>query len=134
MDELEQKQKECFEMYVNLLSENRLTEVFAALDASLTKKGFSTDLTPYFVSSSAHYHRTEKEFRLGTISWEQYNISNAQIIAKVLPLAKDLCAFLFVIGLPGYVQHPEYDNTRFRIQKHFESLARAISALEIKED
>ena len=133
MDTLEKGQKECFEKYVNLLSENNLTEVFKELDASLSKIGYSTDLTPYFIASSAHYHRTEKEYRLGTISWEQYNISNAQIISKILPLAKDLCLFIWEVGPPGYVGHPEFYSTRLRIKEQFESLAREIATLEVKE-
>lgn len=125
-------ENECIEKYLHLLAENRLTEVFKELDASLTKIGYSTDLTPYFISSSAHYHRAEKEFRLGTISWDDYNVSNAQIISKIIPLVKDLCALIWDIRLPGYVQHPEFYTVQLRIKEEFESLAREIVALETR--
>ena len=99
----------------------------------MSKIGYSTDLTPYFIASSAHYRRTEKGYRLGTISWEQYNISNAQIISKILPLAKDLCLFIWDAGLSGYIGHPEFNRTRLRIKEQFDSLAREIATLEVKE-
>lgn len=91
---MEREQKECVNQVAKLLAENKLREAFSLIDNYLSKVNVVIDWTQHFTTTSALFHRTEKAFRLGTISWEQYNISNSQVIVKALDLTNELCDFL----------------------------------------
>jgi len=91
---MEKEQKDCVNQVAKLLSENKLQEGFNLIDGYLSKVNIVIDWTQHFTSTSALFHRAEKEFRLGTISWEQYNISNSQVIVRALDLTNKLCDFL----------------------------------------
>lgn len=83
----------CVEKIRKLLLLNELKDAFKLLETYLSECGFPIDLTPYVVTVSAQFHRTEKEFRLGTLEWEKYNISNNQIVVRTLALTEDLCLY-----------------------------------------
>lgn len=94
---MEKYQKICIKKVSSLLAENKLKEAFNLLDEYLSAIGVSTDLEPYFIAASSQFHRTEKEYRLGTISWEQYNISNSQIVVKTLDLTTNVCSYIYEV-------------------------------------
>ena len=45
------------------------------------------------MSTSANLNRTDQAYTLGTISWEEYNISNSKIIEKAVDLAEAMCSY-----------------------------------------
>ena len=83
------------EMLRKLLATNQLAAAFRLLDQHIIDIGLDTDhhLMEMFVSLSAHYHRTEHAFRLGTLPWDTYNLASNQVIQRILALASSICAF-----------------------------------------
>lgn len=82
-------EQECYHTIANLLSENKLEQAFSLMNQCIEH----AELSAFFVSISAQYNRTKDAFNLGIITWEQYDLSNSQIINKSLNLAELLCTY-----------------------------------------
>ena len=126
---MEDKQKKCLKNISDLLAKNKVTDAFTILDNNLSNLSISTDLTRFFVTTSSQFYRVDEEFRLGTISWEQYNISNSQVIVKALDLAKEVCSYLHDPQKRLLENIPSVGiiNSRSKIQEKFEELAKELA-------
>lgn len=113
---MEKHQETCIKKVSSLLAENKLKEAFNLLDEHLLSIGVSTDLSSYFVSASSQFHRMEKEYRLGTISWEQYNIASSQIVVKALELTKNICSYKWKLIPPPINPIGGYKSTSFDVK------------------
>ena len=129
--------RKCYQTIASLLAKERLLEAFSLIHKYLTELGFPTNLTPFFVAASAQFHRTEKEHHLGTIPWDDYNISNSQVIQKTLSLAEKLCKYkhdenrsrYYVLDAPGFKNKAAQE-----IEAEFAGLAKEIVTMEFKKD
>ena len=151
-------QRICIEEVKELLEKDKLKEAFVLIDGHLATLGFSTDLSPHVVAASSQLSRTEKAYRLGTISWERYDIASTKIVEKTLLLSNDICkllsekdgaptlwTFLWEVlkgMIPNFSRNnkkipieqipfaPETSKTKARLKVNFESLLEELATLK----
>ena len=83
----------CYEKIEGLLVKSKLEDAFNLIDHHLTDIDPSSEFTEIFVASSAKFYRTENAYKLGLISWEQYDVQNSQVINITLKLAVSICHY-----------------------------------------
>ena len=84
----------CYKNIAQLLANDKIEEALGLLEEYLSYIGYSTDFTPLYVAASWQQTRTKKEFWLGTITRQEYNISSHEVIIKALNLADLLCTYI----------------------------------------
>ena len=87
-------ENDCFGDIAGLLKKNEIDKAFDLLNRHILGNEELRDAFESCLANHAYHLRTEKHFNLGAISWETYNMANAQIIKRAIDLARSVCAFL----------------------------------------
>ena len=90
------------------------------------------EVLPQYTTSSAYYKRASKAFRIGTLSWEQFNLDNSLIIERTILLAKSVCNHYHQGWKTGNTRSHDFsptpfDQERMEIKKSLQELFSEIS-------
>ena len=91
---MDSNEKECYFEIADLLAQNKIKDAFGVIEGHLKARNFynARTMNHIFVVTLAHLNRTEKEYSLQAISWEDYNISSSRVVKAALELALEICA------------------------------------------
>lgn len=89
--------KACKEEIFNLLKQNKIPKAIGILDRRIQENKKLSELYSKSIINFAFFHRAEKNFLLGLISWDDYNLSNSKIIESAIHLAENVCSYLGIV-------------------------------------
>lgn len=88
----------CSQNILQLLAQNNIGPAFQELERLIERFrdaiNAEEDAFYGFISISARFHRIDKGFRMGLISWSEYDQSNDEIVQKTARLTNRICNFI----------------------------------------